>query len=189
MAQGMLELTVETMEAVVGGYHSAPFEVLGMHRVTADGKGHGKGDGKKGRESLVVRAFRPLDRAVWLVDVKNNRRMAMEPIHPGGLYAVHLARRKNPFVYRLLVEDEAGEQYEIEDPYRFDEEWLTEFELHLHGEGQFLRSYEKLGAHPRVIDGVAGVQFAVWAPNAERVSVVGARFSATDRFGGREVGW
>lgn len=166
MAQGIVELTSETMEAVVGGYHSAPHEVLGMHRVTADGK-------EDGKDSLVVRAFRPLDRAVWLVDVKSGRRTPLEPIHPDGLYAVHLARRKNPFAYRLLVEDEAGEQHEIEDPYRFDEAWLTDFELHLHGEGQFLRSFDKLGAHPRVIDGVPGVQFAVWAPNAERVSVVG----------------
>ena len=156
------ELTNEEMEALVGGYHSAPFEVLGMQTVQDDGK-----------ESLIVRAFRPLDVAVSLLDVKTGRTTPLEPLHPGGLFAAHFPRRKNPFAYRLLVEDAAGNQHEIEDPYRFQTEWLTDFELHLHGEGQFLHSFEKLGAHPRTVDGVDGVQFAVWAPNAERVSVIG----------------
>ncbi len=156
------ELTNEEMEALVGGYHSAPFEVLGMQIAADDGK-----------ESLIVRAFRPLDVAVSLLDVKTGRTTPLERIHPGGLFAARFPRRKNPFAYRLLVEDAAGNQHEIEDPYRFQTEWLTDFDLHLHGEGQFLHSFEKLGAHPRTVDGVDGVQFAVWAPNAERVSVIG----------------
>lgn len=156
------ELTNEEMEAIVGGYHSAPGEVLGMHAVSSDGK-----------ESLVVRAFRPLDVAVSLLDGKTGRTTPLERIHPGGLFAAHFPRRKNPFAYRLLVEDAAGNQHEIEDAYRFQSEWLTDYDLHLHGEGQFLRSFEKLGSHPRTVDGVDGVQFAVWAPNAERVSVIG----------------
>src|SRR5260370_38791521 len=51
--------------------------------------------------------------------------------------------------------------------------WLTDYDLHLFGEGTHLRAYEKLGAHPGEMDGRRGVHFAVWAPNAERVSVVG----------------
>ena len=157
------ELTNEEMEAVVGGYHSAPFEVLGMQTVQSDGK-----------ESLVVRAFRPLDVVVSVLDVKTGQTTPLERIHPDGLFAAHFPRRKHPFAYRLLVEDTAGNQHEIEDPYRFQVEWLTDFDLHLHGEGQFLRSFEKLGAHPRTVNGMDGAQFAVWAPNAERVSVIGS---------------
>lgn len=156
------ELKNEEMEALVGGYHSAPDEILGMHRIVSGDK-----------ESLVVRAFRPLDTAVFVLDVKNGRTTAMERIHPGGLFAAHFSRRKNAFAYRLLVEDGEGKQHELEDPYRFQDEWLSDFDLHLHGEGSFLHSFEKLGAHPRTVDGVDGVQFAVWAPNAERVSVIG----------------
>ena len=51
--------------------------------------------------------------------------------------------------------------------------WLTDYDLYLFGEGTHLRAYEKLGAHPREVNGRSGVHFAVWAPNAERVSVVG----------------
>ena len=52
-------------------------------------------------------------------------------------------------------------------------EFLTSFDLHLLGQGNHFRSYQKLGAHPAVVDGVSGVAFAVWAPNAEAVSVIG----------------
>ena len=65
-----------------------------------------------------------------------------------------------------------GHAWELEDPYRFPPV-LGELDVHLLGRGQAPRSYEKLGAHPTTIDGVAGVAFAVWAPNARRVSVVG----------------
>ena len=94
------ELTNEEMEAIVGGYHSAPFEVLGMQTSQDDGK-----------ESLVVRAIRPLDVAVSVLDVKTGRATPLERIHPGGLFAASFSRRKNPFAYRLLVEDAAGNQH------------------------------------------------------------------------------
>lgn len=162
MAQQVTGLSAAEMEAIVGGYHGAAADVLGMHWVETESG-----------EGLVVRAFRPLDAAVSVLDVKNGRRTPMEQVHPGGLFVAHFARRKKPFAYRLLVEDGAGAVHEIEDPYRFREVWLSDFDLHLHGKGAFLKGFEKLGAHFRVVDGVAGVQFALWAPNAERVSVIG----------------
>ena len=60
----------------------------------------------------------------------------------------------------------------MEDPYRFPP-MLSDFDLYLLGEGNHLRLYDKLGAHPMAMEGVDGVAFAVWAPNARRVSVVG----------------
>jgi 1,4-alpha-glucan branching enzyme len=76
------------------------------------------------------------------------------------------------FVYRLRVTDAAGRAAEVEDPYRFPPS-LTDLDLHLLGEGTHYRLYDKLGAHPARVSGVDGYRFAVWAPNARRVSVVG----------------
>src|SRR5215472_16183079 len=76
-------------------------------------------------------------------------------------------------VQRYRVRARYGErQLEIEDPYRFPP-ILSDFDLYLLGEGTHVHLYEKLGAHPMALDGVAGVAFAVFAPNARRVSVVG----------------
>jgi 1,4-alpha-glucan branching enzyme len=156
------------VDAIVGGYHGKPYDVLGPHVTTV-----------KGKEALVVRAFRPLDDAVFVVETATGKRTAMPRIHPAGFFEAVFARRKAPFAYRLVVADPAGNEYELEDPYRFGEFFLTEFDIYLHGEGNFYDVYEKLGAHFRTVDGVAGVNFATWAPNAERVSV-SAEFNAWD---------
>ena len=75
-------------------------------------------------------------------------------------------------VYRLRFDFPSGDSWERDDPYRFAPTF-GELDLHLMGEGRHHRLYEKLGAHPRTITGTAGVSFAVWAPNARRVSVLG----------------
>jgi 1,4-alpha-glucan branching enzyme len=155
------------MEAIVYGYHGKPFSILGPHLVEVNG-----------RTQVVIRTFRPLEDKVYVLDTKNKRRHEMKRIHPAGLFELVFPRRKNLFPYRLILVDGAGNEHEIEDPYRFSP-WLTDFELYLHGEGNFLESYTKLGAHFREVDGVQGVNFAVWAPNAERVSVIGP-FNAWD---------
>ena len=80
--------------------------------------------------------------------------------------------RAAPFRYRLAATDAPGGVREIEDPYRF-QSTLSDFDRLLLGEGTHYQAYEKLGAHHAVLDGVVGVVFAVWAPNARRVSVVG----------------
>lgn len=154
-------LAPAVIHAIVNGYHGAPFDVLGPHEVVIEG-----------RALVVVRAFRPLDAAVWVADAAGAR-TAMTRIDPAGLFEAILPAGPEPLVYTLVVADADGNEYHLEDPYRFPP-LLTDFDLHLYGEGNFFYSYEKLGAHLRVVDGVAGVNFAVWAPNAERVSVIGA---------------
>jgi 1,4-alpha-glucan branching enzyme len=96
----------------------------------------------------------------------------MEAIHPGGLFEAVFAGRWEPFAYRLLVETAAGGTFTLEDPYRFPST-LGELDLQLLGEGTHYRAHERLGAHLVTLDGVPGVVFAVWAPSARRVSVVG----------------
>jgi len=155
------------LEAIVGGYHGAPYDVLGAHVTPLDGK-----------DGLVVRVFRPLDKAVDVLEIESGKRTPMTQVHPAGFFEATFAQRTEPFAYRLLVTGGDDQEYELEDPYRFPM-LFPEFDLHLHGEGNFLESYERFGAHIMTVDGVAGVHFAVWAPNALRVSVIGS-FNAWD---------
>jgi 1,4-alpha-glucan branching enzyme len=98
-------------------------------------------------------------------------------VHPDGFFSATAADRKEPFRYRLRISRGAIEQ-EFDDIYRFPPV-LGELDTYLLAEGNHLASYRKLGAHPLVHEGVEGVAFAVWAPNARRVSVVGD-FNAWD---------
>src|SRR6185503_16920055 len=99
----------------------------------------------------------------------------MRRVQAGGFFNALLSEVD----YRLRIELYTGELQDFEDPYRFPG-LLTPFELHLHGEGTNYESYRTLGAHAAVCEGVPGVRFAVWAPNAEVVSVVGD-FNGWDR--------
>ncbi len=147
--------------AIVDGFHGAPHAVLGAHVVTVNGKG-----------CLAIRVFRPLDQQVFVVDLNTGTRTEMQRLHTKGFFEAVFPGHTAPFTYRLVVSDAVSNQYELEDPYRFPF-LLGELDLHLHGEGNFLQSYEKFGAQMRTVDGVLGVNFALWAPNAQRVSLIG----------------
>src|SRR5436309_10749435 len=143
-------------EAVVEGRHDNPFGYLGMH---------------KSASGVRVRAMLPGAEAVAVVDSATGEIVAeAQRTHPAGLFAADIARRE-PFRYRLRVQW-GGHWHEFEDIYRFPPV-LGDLDVHLLVEGSHHASYQKLGAHPIVHDGVEGVAFAVWAPNARRVSVVG----------------
>jgi len=148
--------------AIVGAYHGAPHAVLGPQKIKIDEEG-----------CLSIRAFRPLDQQLFVLDIETRERYPMTRIDAAGFFETVLPQRTEPFAYRLIVVDPAGAEHEIEDPYRFPLA-LTEHDMYLHVEGNFVYSYEKLGAQARTVDGVQGVNFAVWAPNAERVSVIGS---------------
>jgi 1,4-alpha-glucan branching enzyme len=161
------QVSLDAVTPLVHGYHQNPFEVLGPHEVTEDG-----------RRGLAVRAFLPGTQQAWLVDEAHGRRRPMRRIHPSGLYEAicpaqdgngqDIARGK----YHFQMTDKHGIEKTMKDPYAF-EPLLTDYDLHLLGEGNHWDSYKCLGAQLREIDGVKGVNFAVWAPNAEGVSVVG----------------
>jgi len=147
--------------ALVGGYHGAPYNILGPHMVNVNGE-----------HMVAIRAFRPLDERVFVVEPESGVRTEMARIHEASFFEALFPGRSEPFPYRLIVVDAAGESFELEDPYRFPF-WLTDYDLYLHAEGAFHLAYEKMGAHFRDVEGVRGVNFAVWAPNAQRVSVIG----------------
>jgi 1,4-alpha-glucan branching enzyme len=149
--------------AIVAARHGDPFAFLGMH----------EDDG-----GLVVRAILPGAIAVEIVDAETGKAVAAaERVHPDGFFVGRRARRSERFPYRLRV-DWGGATGEFDDAYRFPTV-LGDLDIHLLAEGTHLDSYRKLGAHVTTLDGVAGVSFAVWAPNAQRVSVVGG-FDAWD---------
>jgi 1,4-alpha-glucan branching enzyme len=144
--------------AIVAGDHGDPFSELGMHGPDPAG-------------GMVVRAFHPEADAAAVVDARTGEtRLELERVHAGGLFAGRLDA-EGPFPYRLRFAI-GGNDCEVEDPYRFPP-LLGEIDIHLLAEGSHWCAYEKLGAHLVTIDGVSGVGFAVWAPNARRVSVVG----------------
>ena len=138
--------------AILRGSHSNPFAVLGPH------------DGE-------VRVFAP--QASEVAAISGNKRIPLERVHPEGFFAGPVDGRH----YRLEITS-GDRTWLAEDPYRFGLV-LGEMDEYLLAEGRHRRFYEKLGAHPMTHDGVDGVAFAVWAPNARRVSVVG-NFNAWD---------
>jgi 1,4-alpha-glucan branching enzyme len=144
------------IEAVVAGRHSDPFAVLGPHR---------EGEG------AVVRAFLPTASRVWVVPAERSGAPAeMSKVHPSGFFTASLPGEP-PSDYRLRVEA-GGRTLEYDDPYRFGMV-LGDLDIHLINAGDHRQLYGVMGAHPRRMGSVAGTGFAVWAPNAHRVSVVG----------------
>ncbi|HID8218646.1 TPA: GlgB N-terminal domain-containing protein, partial [Serratia marcescens] len=147
----------DVIDQIISGHYADPFALLGMH-ATDNG--------------LQVRALLPDAGAVWLVEQQTGRRLVqLNCDDPRGFFSAVVPRRKNPFRYQLQV-SWRDHQQTIDDPYRFGP-LLQDIDSWLLAEGTHLRPYERLGAHLATLDDVDGVSFAVWAPNAQRVSVVG----------------
>jgi len=151
------------VEAIVGARHDNPFAFLGMH----------KSDG-----GICVRAMLPAAQQMAVVESATGN-IAAEGVrvHRDGLFVATIADRREPFRYRLRISSGAI-QTEFDDAYRFSPV-LGELDIYLLAEGNHLASYQKLGAHPIIHEGAEGVAFALWAPNARRISVVGD-FNAWD---------
>ena len=161
-----LPQTVNTgaMNALLGAYHGDPFAVLGMH--AAEGR-------------LVVRAIRPDARAMTVVRLEDGRKFPAKRLHEHGFFEVILPSDiEQRFAYELEATAHNGNQWKFRDPYSFGQ-ILGPMDLHLFAEGNHYEIYKKMGAHPVEIGGVSGCSFAVWAPNAQRVSVI-ADFNGWD---------
>ena len=148
------------IDALLGARHADPFSVLGLH---ADASG-----------DLWIRALLPGAQAVEVHATVSGRRVAALALcHPDGLFEARVPRRRRHFAYQLAVQWAAGQVVRSADAYAFGLQ-LTDADLAALRDGSHLRPYEVLGAHPLLVDGCAGVRFALWAPNARRVSVVGS---------------
>src|SRR5688500_16636455 len=149
------------IHALIGAEHDDAFSVLGPHVVPLPG-----GPG------IAVRVVYPDIAALDVVPLAAAiKPREMTRVHPAGVFEAVFSDQRVPFAYRLKIYD-AGTTVEIDDAYRFPST-LSDYDRHLLAEGTHENAADKLGAHPMVLAGVAGTTFAVWAPNARRVSVVG----------------
>jgi 1,4-alpha-glucan branching enzyme len=144
------------IDAIIGARHADSFAVLGLHQFA---------------EGAVIRAFVPGATTLHLDDGTEFARR-----HDDGFFELLLPGRSGRFAYSLHAANDTA--WILDDPYRFGPV-LGPTDDHLLAEGTHRQLYEKLGAHPMRHEGVDGVHFAVWAPNAARVSVVGD-FNAWD---------
>ena len=146
----------DDVERVVARDLNDPHRLLGAH--PHDG-------------GAVVRAFRP-DATRVVVRPEGGRPVELQRLHDAGLFEGQVPGADVPLRYELEVAYPDGRTYTLRDPYAFPPT-IGEIDLYLAGEGRHEELYEKLGAHVTEIDGIAGVAFAVWAPSARSVSVVG----------------
>jgi 1,4-alpha-glucan branching enzyme len=142
----------------VTGLHSDPFRVLGPHKVGDD---------------VEIRVFCPDARAIEIVlDREPDKPILAERIDEEGFFCATVPGAEREIPYSLRIRKRDGSEELMRDPYQFGP-ILGDIDLHLFSEGQHWKIYEKFGAHLRTIGDASGVYFAVWAPNAQRVSVVG----------------
>lgn len=160
MLRSMIVSAAE-LEALVAVRHSSPHELLGMHPL---------GD----RKGLVVRAFLPGADRVDAVPVHESKRptIHLKRIHDSGVFEGTTDRAVDVFAYDLVIAWSNGSHTRTRDPFSFLPS-VGETDLFLFAQGNERRIFDKLGAHLRNPDGVHGTSFAVWAPSAQRVSVVG----------------
>src|SRR5207253_7252058 len=150
-------LITDELRAFLQGAHPDPFRILGPHRL---------------RDDVLVRVFRPDAREVSIKLDNNGSVVPAEKIQGDGLFQATLEKCARDVPYTLKIKRWDGSEQTTRDPYSYGV-IMGEVDLHLFGEGQHWRLYEKFGAHTRKVGEDLGVYFAVWAPNAQRVSVVG----------------
>ncbi len=158
----------ELVAAVCGGYCHDPFSVLGMHKVSVDQ-----------RLIVSVRTFYPFAREMAVRVLDSGEVVPMQRIHSDGFFEALFWKRTEPFPYRLILTEDNGTVREFFDPYAFPL-FLSDFDLYLIAQGEHRQLWKALGGHILELEApnsagekVRGVRFAVWAPNALRVSVVG----------------
>lgn len=156
-------LSLDDIKKIVHADHHDPFHVLGMHCLETE----------KGGKGIVVRTFYP-DAAGLTVLPENPQypQKRMHKIHKEGLYEGVFEDTADFFSYRLKADLHNGSSVITADAYSFPPV-ISEYDMHLFAEGNNIKIYEKLGSHRMRIHNTEGFLFAVWAPNARRVSVVG----------------
>jgi len=154
-------LTSDELHSLVGLTHQSPHALLGMHPL-GDGSG------------LVVRALLPDTARVEVQPVheKDKPRFALQRLPDTDIFEGVTSAANKVYAYDLVIANHQGRTRRTRDAFSFLPT-LSESDLFLFGKGDERRIYEKLGAQLRTIDGVPGTSFAVWAPNAQRISVVG----------------
>ena len=157
--------SAQDVSAILEARHFDPFSFLGPHRV-------------EGTDRAVVRSFQPAARSLQVVLRDDSQSFTAQRVHENGLFEAEFPAGLLGQPYDLVITYFDETVYRVADAYSFGT-CLSDADLHYFGEGKHQRLYDCMGAHLTTKDGVHGVQFAVWAPNAHRVSVVGD-FNAWD---------
>ncbi|MCL2605360.1 MAG: 1,4-alpha-glucan branching protein GlgB [Defluviitaleaceae bacterium] len=155
----MITTNMHELMQIVEGNHADPHHILGMHDVVV-----------RKKTVTLVRVFNPEAKAVDVIGPEG-KRYPMELTHRSGFFSAQLPQTAH-FHYKQAFTGYDNRQWEAWDPYAFAP-LISEFDLHLFGQGTHYQIYEKMGAHPQTVGGIEGVLFALWAPNAKRISVVG----------------
>lgn len=148
-------ISAEELAAILNGYHGDPFAVLGPHPY---------------QDGLIMRAFLP--HAASISVLVDDEQMPMNRVHEAGFFEALLPGKALPISYELQIRTHEGHRYTTADPYSFPP-LLSDFDEYLLAQGTHMHIYNRLGAHLTEVNGRSGVRFAVWAPGALRVSVVG----------------
>ena len=145
------------IQRILDSTHHDPFEVLGYHEFD--------------NKTSAIRAFFPNAATIDVIFLNNNEIHRMLKIRDEGFFHVIFNEvKKEPYIFRIT--NHHGHSWHQSDPYHH-QPFVSEFDMHLFSEGNHHRIYEVLGAHLFTLEGVKGVRYAVWAPNAKRVSLVG----------------
>ena len=145
-------------DELLTGHHNAPHNLLGLHMF-------GKGQ--------VFTVYRPEAQRVFVTDKKGENQIELEEVEAGsGFFGLYVEGKKYQSDYQLHVQYGENDIVVTADPYAFEPQ-LSSDDLYLFAEGKHYQIYDKLGAHPMTINGIKGTYFAVWAPHARAVSVVG----------------
>lgn len=150
-----------SLQKIIDFDHYDPFDVLGYHEIISGGE-----------KASSIRAFIPSAKTVSVINLQTGQENPMELIHPDGFYIYIDKSSAAFFPYELKITYNNEYTQTTRDPYSFLPV-ISDFDRHLFNEGSHQEMFEKLGAHIMKIDGVAGVHFAVWAPNARSASVTG----------------
>ncbi len=156
----MTTVSQSDVDRIVYGDHHDPFSVLGMHHLAHEGA-----------SAIAVRVFAPEAERIAVIDPEGGGH-PMTKINGLGFYELVLEDRRERFRYQLELTDSFGQTRRVADPYAYMRV-LTDEDLGLFARGKHWQIYDRLGAHLMTIDQATGVHFAVWAPSARRVSVVG----------------
>ncbi|MDR3317392.1 MAG: 1,4-alpha-glucan branching protein GlgB [Puniceicoccales bacterium] len=153
-------ISKEELSSFINAKNSQPHDRLGMHQW-----------GRNSKKNIVVRTFLADAKKCFVVDSKTKRKYLMKKLDPSGFFET-LIDVPDFFAYHLEIENFNGHRTTFSDAYSF-QPTISDFDQYLFNKGKHEKIYEKLGAHILTINGIEGTSFALWAPNAQRVSVVG----------------
>jgi 1,4-alpha-glucan branching enzyme len=153
-------ISQDQVQRIIANQHHDPFEVLGPHPIADAGK-----------TRWAIRAYLPNAESVTVMFPQQRTEHLMYSAHHPHFFEC-VVDDVEPTGYQFRV-SEAGHERVIYDPYAFKSPLMSDYDRYLFAEGNHQRIYEKLGAHPATLEGINGVYFAVWAPNARNVSIIG----------------